>query len=133
MIKWCMLFLSFVFITSCTKSTYVPSEIIKPPKMQDIFWDMIRGDILAQEIVSKDSTKNLKAETFVITEKIFSIHNINRVKFEESIAFYEKHPGLVKMIFDSLDAVQTRKNSSEIERRKKGQRDYIIPRSNLIR
>ena len=133
MIMWRILFLSFVFITSCTNSTYVPSGIIKPREMQNIFWDMIRGDILAQEIINKDSTKNLKTESFAITEKIFSIHNINRAKFEESIAFYEKHPEMVKIIFDSLNAVQTRKNSTEIERRKKGQRDYNIPRSNFIR
>jgi len=101
--------------------------------MQNIFWDIIRGDILAQEIINRDSTKNLKTESLAITEKIFSIHKINRAKFEKSIAFYEKHPGLVKIIFDSLNAVQTRKNSKDIERRKKGQRDYIIPRSNLIR
>ena len=133
MIKCRILFLSFVFITSCTKSTHVPSEIIKPREMQNIFWDMIRGDILAQEIVNKDSTKNLKTESFVITEKIFSIHNINRAKFEKSIAFYEKHSGLIKIIFDSLNAVQTRRNSKEIERGKKRQRDYNIPRSNLIK
>ncbi len=133
MTKLSLLFLIFVFFTSCTKSTYVPPGIIKPREMQNIFWDMIRGDILAQEIVNKDSTKNLKTESFAINEKIFFIHNINRAKFEKSIAFYEKHPGLVKTIFDSLNAVQTRKNSTEIERRKTGKRDYPIPRSNLIR
>lgn len=101
--------------------------------MQNIFWDMIRGDLLAQEIIKNDSTKNLKTESFAITEKIFSIHKINRDKFEKSIAFYEKHPGLMKVMFDSLNAVQTRKHSKEIEGRKKGQRDYSIPRSNLIR
>ena len=128
-----ILFLSFVFITSCTNRTYVPSGIIKPREMQNIFWDMIRGDILAQEIINKDSNKNLKTESFAITEKIFSIHNINRAKFEKSIAFYEKHPGLVRIILDSLNAVQTRKNSKEIERRRKGQREYNIPPSNFIR
>ncbi len=59
MIKWLILFLSFIFITSCTKRTHIPSGIIKPREMQNIFWDMIRGDILAQEITNKDSTKNL--------------------------------------------------------------------------
>ncbi len=133
MIKWPILFLSFIFITACSKRTHIPSGIIKPREMQNIFWDMIRGDILAQEITNKDSTKNLKTESFAITEKIFSIHNINRAKFEKSITFYEMHPGLVKIIFDSLNAVQTRENSTEIERRKKSYRDHNIPRSNFIR
>ncbi len=133
MTKLSLLFLIFVFFTSCTKSTYVPPGIIKPREMQNIFWDMIRGDILAQEIVNKDSTKNLKTESFAINEKIFFIHNINRAKFEKSIAFYEKNPGLIKIVFDSLNSVQTRKNSREMERHKKGPKDFHIPRSNLIR
>jgi hypothetical protein len=100
--------------------------------MQSIFWDIIRGDILAQEIVNKDSIKNMKAESYTITEKIFSIHNINRTKFEKSIVFYEKNPWLIKIIFDSLNSVQTRKNSTQSERHKKGPKDFHIPRSNLI-
>ncbi len=131
MIKWSILLIFFV-ITSCTKSTYVPPGIIKPSEMQSIFWDIIRGDMLAQEIVNKDSTKNLKAESYIITEKIFSIHNINRAKFEESMAFYQKNPELIKIIFDSLNSVQTRKNSKQSEKRRKGLKDYQFPRSNLI-
>jgi len=112
------LFFAFVFIVSCNNS-YVPSGVIKPQLMQDIFWDVIRGDILAQEIVKKDSTKNINNESFVITEKIFSIHHINRREFEKSMAFYEKHPELLKIIFDSLNAKQGRKSPmSEMERRK---------------
>lgn len=83
--------------------------------------------MLAQEIVNKDSTKNFKTESYIITEKIFSIHNIDRAKFEKSINFYEKHPALVKIIFDSLNAVQTRKNFMQLEKRKTGQRDLKIP------
>ncbi len=131
MIKWSILLIFFV-VTSCTKSTYVPPGIIKPSEMQSIFWDIIRGDILAQEIVNKDSIKNMKAESYTITEKIFSIHNINRTKFEKSIVFYEKNPWLIKIIFDSLNSVQTRKNSTQSERHKKGPKDFHIPRSNLI-
>ncbi len=131
MIKWSILLIFFV-ITSCTKSTYVPPGIIKPLEMQSIFWDIIRGDILAQEIINKDSAKNLKTERNTITEKIFSIHNINRTKFEKSIAFYEKNPWLVKMIFDSLNSAPTRKKSPQNERHRGGPKDFHIPRSNLI-
>src|SRR5688572_2933320 len=104
--RYKVLFLAFIFITSCNSNSYIPADIIKPAQMQNIFWDIIRGDILAQELVRKDSTKDIKNESLIIAEKVFSIHHIDRNKFEKSVAFYAKHPTLMKTIFDSLNAVQ---------------------------
>ena len=118
--KYQAVFLAFIFITSCNSNSYIPSDIIKPRQMQNIFWDIIRGDILAQERVKKDSTKNIKSESLAIAEKVFSIHHINQDKFQKSIAFYAKHPALMKSIFDSLNVVQTRKDSGGIEKRRPG-------------
>ena len=117
--RYRVLMLAFIFFTSCNDNSYIPSGIIKPPQMQQIFWDIIRGDVLAQEIVKKDSTKNIKTESFVITEKIFSIHHTNKENFEKSIAFYSKHPQMLRIIFDSLNARQTRKTSIERNQAKK--------------
>ena len=114
------LFLVFIFITSCNNSSSIPSGIIKPRQMQQIFWDVIRGEVLAQEIVKNDSTKNIKAESFAITEKVFSIHHINRGEFEKSFAFYAEHPTLIKTVFDSLNKVQSRQDSFEIKKRRTG-------------
>ncbi|MEP6596131.1 MAG: DUF4296 domain-containing protein [Ginsengibacter sp.] len=118
--KYQALFLAFIFITSCNSNSHIPSDIIKPGQMQNIFWDIIRGDILAQELGKQDSTKNIKSESFAIAEKVFTIHHINQDKFKKSIAFYAKHPILMKTIFDSLNAMQTRKDSFGIEKRRPG-------------
>ena len=123
MSKYKVMLLAFVFITSCNNSR-IPSDIIKPPQMQDILWDMIRGDVLAQEIVRGDSTRNIKNESFAIAQKVFSIHHINRDKFETSMDFYTKHPELLKIIFDSLKAVKTRSRYLKIE---KNRPDKIRP------
>jgi hypothetical protein len=85
--------------------------------MQQIFWDMIRGDILAQEVIKKDSLKNLEKASAEISEKILDIHKVDRSKFRESLTFYEKHPAIMKIIFDSLNAIQTRNNIHKIEMR----------------
>ena len=120
MSKYQVMLLAFVFITSCNSNSYIPSDIIKPPQMQDILWDIIRGDVLAQEIVKSDSTRKIKNESFAITEKIFFIHHINRDKFEESMDFYEKHPELLKTIFDSISAMKAKNRSFKIEKSKPG-------------
>jgi len=119
------------FISSCNNSNYVPKDIIKPAQMQNIFWDMIRGEILAREMIKKDSTLNMKSAGLTITEKIFAIYNIDRIKFERSLDFYEKHPALMKVIFDSLHAVQTRKNSTVIEKKLKQGKDRRFSPGNL--
>jgi hypothetical protein len=107
--RYQVLLMAFLFLLSCNNSQ-IPSDVIKPPVMQDIFWDLIRGDILAGEIIKKDSAKNIRSESFAITEKVFQIHHVNRDKFEKSIDFYSKHPELLKPIFDSLSAKQATRN-----------------------
>ena len=112
------LFGFIIFVISCTDNTHIPSDVIKPDKMQAIFWDIIRGDILAEEIVRKDSSKNIKDEKAELTEKIFSIHKITRKTFQNSLVFYEKHLDLMKTIFDSLNAKQANRKYMEFERNK---------------
>jgi hypothetical protein len=112
------LFVFMIFVISCNGNTHIPSDVIRPDKMQAIFWDIIRGDILAEEIVRKDSSKNLKDEKAELTEKIFSIHKINKETFQNSLVFYEKHLDLMKTIFDSLNAKQANRNYMEFERNK---------------
>ena len=121
--------LSFIMF-SCNNSNYVPKDIIQPGKMQNIFWDMIRGNILAQEMLKKDSSQTIKSESFAITEKIFAIHNTDRATFKKSLAFYEKHPALIKTIFDSLNAIQTRKSTLESEKKLKPYKDYHLIQGN---
>lgn len=121
-----------IFIISCNNSDNVPSEIITQKQMQNIFWDMIRGDLLAKEIARKDSSKNEKAVSLAITDTILAIHKINRAQFKESLAFYEKHPSLMRTIFDSLNAIQTRNNTSQFERKfKPGKNLKLTPGNRL--
>ena len=124
MSKYHVILLAFIFITSCNNNSQIPSDVIKPPQMQDILWDMIRGDVLAQEITKSDSTRNIKNESFAVTQKIFLIHHINRDKFEKSIDFYSEHPRLLKIIFDSISAVKARNRSFRAD---KGKPDKIHP------
>lgn len=117
-----------VLLISCNNSNSVPAQIIKPAEMQAIFWDMIRGNILAQELAKKDSSQILETTQNTITKKILAIHKIDYTKFEKSIKFYEKHPILMRTIFDSLNAVQTRNYSKtkENEMTRKYGRDYHL-------
>lgn len=96
-----------VFFYSCKES--VPSGIIKPAKMQEILWDVLRADALSQQITNRDSSKILAEEDVRLTRKVFAIHNITEEQFQKSYSWYTQHPDKMKTILDSLNAQQIRK------------------------
>ena len=106
---------SFCFL-SCTNRSYIPGDIIRKEQMQNILWDMIRADLLAHEIIKKDSTKNLDTETNMLTQKIFAIHHIDKSKFDRSMQFYSKRPDMMNTILDSLNSRRLRNNVFEKKR-----------------
>lgn len=124
-----ILFFVSLFFTGCKSDLSVPADVIRPTQMQDVLWDVIRGDLLAQELIKHDSTKTLKEESRAISEKVFLLHNISREKFEKSMTFYEKHPAMMKVIFDSLHAIKTRRNPGENERKMKYGKEHRSARA----
>ncbi|MDB5200282.1 MAG: hypothetical protein JWO92_2245 [Chitinophagaceae bacterium] len=104
----CILIISIsVLFYSCKEST--PSGIIKPQKMQEILWDVLRADAFSQQLANHDSSKTLADESVKLTKKVFLIHNITEAQFEKSYSYYAHHPDIMRTMFDSLNAQQTRK------------------------
>lgn len=114
MTKCILIFLLIIFI-SCNRSHN--SSIIKQQEMQQVLWDIIRADALAQQIATRDSTKKLSAETVRLTKEVFKIHNITEDQFKKSYAYYSGHPDVLKVMFDSLNVQQIRKNNLEMQQR----------------
>ncbi len=76
-----LLLIIFSFLWSCSGKNKVPAEIIQPDEMQNILWDVMRAQALSTEIARKDSSINEIAETKVLTQKVFEIHNITSTSF----------------------------------------------------
>jgi len=109
----CIVIISIsVFFYSCKEST--PSGIIKPKKMQEVLWDVLRADALSQQLVKSDSAKSLADESVKLTKKVFLIHNISEEQFEKSYTYYTNHPDIMRTMLDSINAQQTRKSNLEI-------------------
>ena len=112
MIKWILIILMPFLFCACKET--IPSGIIKPQKMQEILWDVLRVDAFSHELVKKDSAKVLADEQAKLTKKIFLIHNISEEQFQKSYSYYTQHPDKMKMILDSLNAQQIRKSTIEV-------------------
>ena len=111
------LFIVSCIMLSCSGKNTVPAGIIPQKEMQNILWDVIRAQAMAEEIALKDSTINKPAETKVLTQKVFEIHKVKASEFDESYSWYTNHPEVMRVIFDSLNN-QKRKNDNDIMKEK---------------
>jgi len=96
------LIIAFFACVSCGNKNKVPSEIIQPEKMELILWDVVRSQALSAEEARKDSTINEIAQTKVLAQKVFKIHNITSAEYDKSYKWYTNHPDIMKILLDSL-------------------------------
>ena len=79
-----------------------------------VLWDIVRADALAHQIVKNDSSKSLQNESIKFTNNVFKIHDIKEEQFKKSYSYYIKHPEILKVILDSLNAQQINKSTLDI-------------------
>lgn len=104
------LFLTIVIISiGCTNQYKVPGNILPKDKMENVLWDMILADRYSGLILSKDSTKDIKKESFILYEQVFNIHKVTRQEFIKSFKWYLERPDISQVMLDSLAAKANRK------------------------
>ena len=95
----------FLFFSGCSGKKKIPGDILSKEKMQEVIWDMIRADEFVTIFIWKnDSAINRLAESSQLYDQVFSIHDITKVQFQKSLAFYRNHQDQLKIIIDSLNA-----------------------------
>ena len=115
--RWLILtgILVFFIYIGCTNQYKVPDDILPKDKMEKVLWDMIVADRYSAAILAKDSTKNIKEETFKLYEQGFSVHKISRQEFIKSFKYYLKRPDIAQVMLDSL-ATHANRRREEIYR-----------------
>lgn len=103
---------------SCTNHNKIPSGVIPPDKMKEVFLDMLQADRYASSFLSrnKDSLQ-LKQETFTLYREVFDIHRITEKEFKKSYLFYMGRPDLSIALFDSVSALGERRRNEYYEER----------------
>ena len=85
----------------CTGSV-IPKDILPPEKMQAVYWDYLRADIMANEYVTRDSSKNDSLENAKLQLQVFKIHKITKEEFYKSYEYYLNHQALMKDMLDTM-------------------------------
>ncbi len=104
----CLLLIVCSMIFSCTSKNDLPEGILKPDKMQDVFWDFIRIDLYAKEYIKKDSNRNDTIENLKLQNKVFKLHNTTKEAFYKSYIYYSNHKELMTTMIDSMLARKKR-------------------------
>jgi hypothetical protein len=101
----------FISALSCNSST--PKDILPQKKMQDVLWDMMQADEMAEYYSTTDSSFKMVAKHVDYYQKIFEIHKINKESFTASLKYYKDHPARLKPIFDSLQRFAQRLQNTD--------------------
>jgi hypothetical protein len=91
------------FFYSCSDGEQVPSGVMKPVQMQEVLWDMLRAQELAQHSSIDDTAMKLFDVHTGLYDKVFQIHGTSKNEFKTSLNFYHGRPDLLKPIFDTLN------------------------------
>ena len=99
-------FLLAVFVLllsgSCSHKEKLPPDIFPVDKMKIIVWEMEVADQVASEhfLMQKDS---LRMESTSLYQQVFTKQKTDKKTFYKSFSFYEAHPELLKILFDSVN------------------------------
>jgi hypothetical protein len=91
-------------LVSCSRSKY-PDGVLDPEKMQAVYWDYLRADVYAKELLSKDSSRNIDSANIQFQQQLFEKHRVSKETFYKSYEYYISHQLLMK---DMLDTMQVR-------------------------
>jgi hypothetical protein len=89
------------FLVCCSDKDKIPEGVLPKDKMQMVLWDMIQAERFRESFI-RDSSKDLKAETFKLYAQVFEIHKISKDEFVKSYKFYIGRPDIARVMFDSL-------------------------------
>ena len=95
-----------VLIFSCTGKNDLPSGILQPEKMQEVFWDYIRADVYTTNFIKRDSLVIPSIENLKLQNSIFKLHHITKEEFYNSYIYYSNHKELMTTMIDSMLAKQ---------------------------
>ena len=110
-------FILICALLSCSNKTETPSGIIPPKEMSEILWDVIRAQVLANEVSKKDSSVDVDMQTKTFTKRALEIHHTSLASFDKSYNWYSSHPDILRLMFDSLSTQKERENSLRMKER----------------
>ena len=104
------LFVFLLLLFACSSGS-LPKDVLPPDKMVPIVYDLIKADEWVNGYLLSDSGAKPN-ETFIRTyQQVFSIHKIEKSVFYNSFRYYQQHPDINKVLFDSIHSFANRQQN----------------------
>ena len=102
--------------SACGNEGTVPKEVLAPPKMAKVLWDVIRADEAANHQFRMDTLHNLFRESTTLYQSVFKLHGVTDSAFKQSFRYYQGHPDKMKVLLDSVDALAKRPTADTLKK-----------------
>ena len=113
-----------VFFISCTpEDQKVPPEIMSIDSMKVIIWDMTLASEYASYRKELDTTR--KPVNTAYFSEVLNTHHIDKSTFTRSFDFYQAHPALNKILWDSITVYAEKQRPQIYRERQKGKMDSL--------
>jgi len=71
--------------------------------MKVVISDLMKADQLITDFrIPYDTAMDRNVESIKLYQQVFALHDITKAQFERSLAYYQSHPDLLKVIMDSI-------------------------------
>lgn len=104
----------FALLFACSSPTNVPEGIKNVDEMKPLVYDLMRADEYINNFVLRDTAKTRSKEQKRMYEQVFASYQISPADFYKSWSYYQQHPDINKILFDSLDAYANRLRNDQL-------------------
>ncbi|MFT4153041.1 DUF4296 domain-containing protein [Parafilimonas sp.] len=105
----CVLFI--VYLAACgTEDKKISDKIMPVDKMKVIVWELMQAGSYATIKKEKDTSSATQLNTAYMAQ-VLQMHKINKDDFFKSFDYYQTHPALNKILFDSINAYSQRRRA----------------------
>ncbi len=103
--------LIFLIFAAACNSGNVPKDVLPPEKMVPIVYDLIKADEWVNGYLLNDTTEKPNTIFVRTYEQVFAIHKVEKANFYNSFRFYQQHPNINKVLFDSIHSLANRQQN----------------------
>ncbi|SFP71935.1 DUF4296 domain-containing protein [Parafilimonas terrae] len=103
---FCIGFL-FVFSACGTEDKKIPDNVMQVDKMKLVMWDLLQAGNYAT--IQKEKDTSIKQLNTAYMVQVLQLYKISKDDFFKSFDYYQTHPELNKILFDSINAYSQRK------------------------
>ncbi|KIC89389.1 DUF4296 domain-containing protein [Flavihumibacter sp. ZG627] len=105
----CVLVILTIFFLNACKEKREEQIVLSNKQIVPIVYDLMLTDEFTMQMKGKDTTYDLSVNRSEKYDQVFRLHKIDFKTFSDSYKYYLGHPGELKVVFDSVEALATRR------------------------